>query len=353
MPASFISPSRLLRWRALSATGGGKAITRRHPDWPGLGQDRIFFLTGNLVYTIPATGMISNTPIIKKKRSREQPRFSILIPSWNNLDYLRLCVESIRQNSHFTHQIIVHVNEGKDGTLDWLESEADLDYTFSRENIGICYALNLGRELARADYLVYMNDDMYVCPDWDRELLAQINQAGTNFFFFSATAIEPVFTNNPCCVVKDCGRDIKGFREQELLKEFSTPVLDDWQGATWPPNVVHKDLWDLVGGYSPEFSPGMYSDPDFSMKLWKLGVRLFKGIGKSRVYHFGSKSTKRVPLNEGYYTFFSKWGMSSGTFSKYFLRRGEKFDGPLGEPRFSKAVRLRNFIKRTQLIFRR
>ncbi len=30
---------------------------------------------------------------------------------------------------------------------------------------------------------------------------------------------------------------------------------------------------------SEEFSPGMYSDPDLSMKLWQEGVRYFKGIG--------------------------------------------------------------------------
>ena len=44
--------------------------------------------------------------------------FSILIPSWNNLDYLRLCVDSIRKNSAHAHQVIVHVNDGSDGTRD-------------------------------------------------------------------------------------------------------------------------------------------------------------------------------------------------------------------------------------------
>lgn len=44
--------------------------------------------------------------------------FSILIPTWNNLDLLQLCIESIKKNSAFSHQIIVHINEGIDGTLD-------------------------------------------------------------------------------------------------------------------------------------------------------------------------------------------------------------------------------------------
>src|SRR4029078_8120857 len=103
-------------------------------------------------------------------------------------------------------------------------------------------------------------------------------------------------------------------------------------GVIWPRNIVPKDLWDLVGGYSIEFSPGMYSDPDFSMKLWTLGIRYFKGLSASRVYHFGSVSVKRIIKNKGYYSFIRKWGMTSSTLSKFYLRRGKPFDGPLKEP---------------------
>ena len=52
----------------------------------------------------------------------ESNLFSILIPTWNNLDFLKLCIESIRKNSCFQHQIIVYVNDGSDGTLDWVRS---------------------------------------------------------------------------------------------------------------------------------------------------------------------------------------------------------------------------------------
>ena len=71
----------------------------------------------------------------------EKPLFSILIPSWNNLDFLKLCVVSIRKNSAYSHEILVHVNDGSDGTLDWVKAEG-LKFTHSPENIGVCYALN-------------------------------------------------------------------------------------------------------------------------------------------------------------------------------------------------------------------
>ncbi|MFI5156621.1 MAG: glycosyltransferase family 2 protein [Chitinophagales bacterium] len=296
---------------------------------------------------------LADIGIQTNKRSRiTNPVFSILIPSWNNLSYLKLCIESIQRNSRFQHQIIIHINEGRDGTLDWIGSQESIDFTHSRENIGVCYALNLSSTLADSDYLLFMNDDMYACPDWDLELHNEMRSIGHPYFFLSSTAIEPFDTNNPCALIMDCGRDIENFDEGKLLKVFMSQRMNDWQGATWPPNLIHKQIWRLVGGYSTEFSPGMYSDPDFSMKLWNLGIRFFKGCSKSRVYHFGSKSVGRVKRNKGYFRFIEKWGLTSDTFTRHYLKRGQPFSGPLPEPHLSIGIRFKNFIKRAQTAFR-
>lgn len=291
--------------------------------------------------------------ILKRKLpGKDNAVFSILIPTWNNLSYLQLCIESIRRNSRFVHQLIVHINEGNDGTLEWVAAQSDIDYTYSEKNIGICYALNIQSSMADTEYIVYMNDDMVACPDWDFFLLDEIKAIGHKYFFVSATVIEPFPTGNNCVIVKDYGTDIGSFRQKELYAGWASFSKADWLGATWPPNVVHKDLWDLVGGYSTEFSPGMYSDPDFSMKLWKAGVRIFKGVGRSRLYHFGSKSVGRVKKNKGYYTFISKWGMTSSTFTKYFLRSGQPFEGgELTAPVFTGKMRWKNLYKRVLTAF--
>ena len=35
-------------------------------------------------------------------------------------------------------------------------------------------------------------------------------------------------------------------------------------------HLIHRDLWNKVGGFSEEFYPGTGSDPDLNMKLWNL-----------------------------------------------------------------------------------
>lgn len=274
-----------------------------------------------------------------KRNTDKEARFSILIPSWNNLEYLKLAVRAIRSNSYFTHQIIVIINEGVDGSLGWIQSQEDIDYIHSKTNLGICYGLNVGRSLVRTEYILYLNDDMYVLPDWDLELFKEVEKIGHDNFMLSSTMIEP---NGPleCGITGNYGDSISNFNESKLLEEYRQLDREDWQGSTWPPILVHVDLWDLVGGMSIEFSPGMFSDPDLSMKCWDAGVRYFKGVGKSKVYHFGSKSTHKIEKRAGRKEFLLKWGIRPSTFLKKYLRRGKKFDGPLDEPLISPLIRM-------------
>ncbi len=285
--------------------------------------------------------------IVKYHRTTHSSyKFCVLIPTWNNIEYLKVCVDSILKNSHFDIQIIVIVNEGNDKTTEWLENKGKIDYIQSKYNIGICYGLNIARSLIKSEYIVYVNDDMYLLPNWDLEFYREIERIGNKDFMLSGTMIEPIDTNNPCVIVKDYGRNVLDFQEELLLKEYDTLSIKDWSGSMWPPNVVHIELWDLVGGLSIEYSPGMYSDPDFSRKLFEVGVRCFKGKGNSLAYHFGSKSTKRVKKNNGRKTFLLKWGITPNTFTKEYLKLGERFSSNISASVLDKKTLLLNKIKR-------
>ena len=266
-------------------------------------------------------------------------RFSIVIPSWNNLSFLKICIQSIEKNSSFRHQIVIHVNEGSDGTLDWVRSKG-FDYTHSEENVGVCWAMNACRSLVKTDYIVFLNDDMYMLPGWDSKLWDEIVRIKHKFFYLSSTTIEPGVSPHPGTLAPfDFGFTPETFREEDLLNKFKSIRGQDWSGATWPPSLVHKDIWDLIGGYSIEYFPGLYSDPDFSIKLYEAGVRYFKGIDASRAYHFGSKSTHRITMNQGSKQFLNKWGITSASFTRYFLKRGQHYQGEIGASNINSGIR--------------
>ena len=258
-------------------------------------------------------------------------QFSILIPTWNNLEFLKCCVASIRKNSSEEHEILVYINEGADGSAKWCKSQG-IKFIQSEKNVGVCTALNALFEISTQDIICYVNDDMFLCPNWDKPLIDEIVSIGHEKFYLSSTMIEPEETGNKCVLAPfDFGRTLKKFDEEGLLKLLPQMQKADWNGSTWPPNLLHRKMWEKIGGYGEEFSPGLYSDPDVSMKLWQEGVRIFKGLGESRTYHFMSKSTGRVKMNDGKKTFLKKWGVSSSWFVKNVLKQGELYNGALPE----------------------
>ncbi len=262
--------------------------------------------------------------------------FSIIIPTFNNLEYLKLCIKSLKKNSSYDHEIIVHANIGNDGTLDHL-IESGLSYTHTNYNAGICEGVNKAAKKAKFDYILYSHDDFYFCPNWDIELKKEIEKIGHNNFYLSGSMVQASDKTK-----LDCGNDIVDFNEKKLLNDYKELNLSDFQGSTWAPHVIHKALWNKVGGFSEEFFPGHASDPDLNMKLWNENVRIFKKLGKSLVLHFGSitlrkrifdKKKKNELGSRGSKIFHLKWGISVKFFKKYFLQSDTPYISELTDPK--------------------
>ena len=255
--------------------------------------------------------------------------FSVIVPTFNNFEYLKLCLDSLKKNSFYKHEYIIHINEGSDKTLEFVKSN-NYKFSYSKINEGVCVAFNKAVKLASKKFIVLAHDDMYFCPDWDKVFQSELSKLPDNSdFFLSGTMVQPFQSY----INLNCGDSIKNFDEQKLLAELPKIKFKDFQGTHWQPSLIPLKTWNKVGGFSEEFSPGLGSDPDFNMKLWKEGVRLFKGLGDCRVYHFSSLSLRKKVWNNGAKTFLLKWGISIKFFKKYYLKSDEKFENILDEPK--------------------
>jgi len=261
--------------------------------------------------------------------------FSIIIPTFNNLNYLKNCIKSIKKNSTFNHEIIPHVNEGKDGTVEYLK-KANIEYTYTNYNSGICAGMNMAAKKAKTNYILYAHDDFYFCPKWDQVLKSEVEKIGHNHFYLSGTMV------NNGQIELNCGNDLDTFDEKKLLEKIDESNYYDFQGSTWAPHLIHKDIWNKIGGFSEEFFPGTGSDPDLNMKLWMENVRIFKGINNFKVYHFGSIVTRKYKNHptittesgsRGAKIFLLKWGITIDFFKKYIIKSDTKYHGELKLPK--------------------
>ncbi len=275
---------------------------------------------------------------------------SITIPTFNNLEYLKCTIDSIKKNSSSkNYEILLHINVGSDGTLSYAKDN-NIKFTFSDKNIGLCSSINNVSKITNYDYLLYSHDDMYFCPGWDKILFKEINLLKDDLFYLSATMIEV----NSAHISFDCGSTLDDFDEEKLLKNYSSLSFYDHQGSHFAPHLVHKKIWNKVGGFSEEFNPWMGSDPDFNMKLWNNGVRIFKGIDKFRIYHFSSVTTRKkigIIKNKGDNIFLKKWGFSIKFFKKYYLRSKTKFKGELTNPNKNLSFLFELFLCKIKKIY--
>ena len=89
-------------------------------------------------------------------------KISIIVPTFNNLNFLNFFLSSLKKNSFYDHQIILHINDGSDGTLNFAK-ENKLLFTYSKNNIGLCSSLNKAAELAKRFDFDYWDGDRRIC----------------------------------------------------------------------------------------------------------------------------------------------------------------------------------------------
>ena len=97
---------------------------------------------------------------------------------------------SLKKNSKYEHEIIIHINDGSDGTLKYIKNQ-NIKNTHSKINIGLCSAINSAVKLSESNYILYIHDDMYFCPNWDKVLLDEVKNLNHDNFYLSGTMIEP------------------------------------------------------------------------------------------------------------------------------------------------------------------
>ena len=275
---------------------------------------------------------------------------SIIVPTFNNLNYLKCFIESIKENSIYNHELVIHINEGSDGTLNYIK-ENNIKFTHSHENIGLCKAVNNAVKKSSNKLILYAHDDMYFCKNWDLYLENEVKKYKNNFYYISGTNI----SYKDGIINYDCGSSPENFNFDKFNVFCEKDTSNDLQGSHWAPHLIHKDIWVKVGGFSTEFNPGDGSDPDFCMKLWKENIRIFKCLSKFKVYHFGSITTRKsnISLNDGTKKFLLKWGFTPRFFRKHYLKGDDriKYDGALSDVKVSLNVLIDLLINKLKFLY--
>lgn len=223
---------------------------------------------------------------------------SVCIPTWNSLEYLKICYKGIMDNSSLPVEVIVHDNGSDDGTVEWLK-EKGIKHTTVEENKGICYGLNRCLEIAEGKYAMFMHTDMYPLPEWDSHMVILAEEFEDGRFLFCSRSIEPT-GNDPHHLILDYGRDNESFQEDKLISDHSLGNFSTGGKiitAHRMPIFFTVDKWKEIGGFDESFCTWA-ADDDKVMEFYDAGVRNFLMPCDSLVYHFQGKTDAKLKGRE-------------------------------------------------------
>ena len=239
------------------------------------------------------------------------PVVSIVIPVFNQLEYTKNCLESIRMNTRIPYEVIV-VNDGStDGTVEYLKTQKDLIVITNGKNYGYPYSCNQGIRRSVNRHVVLLNNDTIATENWLENLLEVMEQ------------------NPKTGIVGPVSNKISGFQFDSQANYTSIPAMHFYAKSihekrkySWMPSpriaficaLINKELISILGGLDERFSPGNFEDDDFCLRAQLAG---YKTIIAQDVFihHYGSKSfkangneeyAKRLERNKQ--IFVDKWG---------------------------------------------
>lgn len=234
------------------------------------------------------------------------------ISTYNNLNYLKIAIKSIRDNSYFFEApLIVHAENCTDGTNEWLRENVEeysiLVYIDSNETpLGIGGGMNFCAERVKTDYLMFVHSDFYVTKNWDLACYEELLKHGDKTMVFSHR-VEPDMFGSPqrpgtVIVPKDVFGAYYNDFNSELFDQFTQEFIE-MNDFTIPKaegvsGLISKKDWDRIGGNDPLFSPTSWEDMDLFLRMLNEGYK-FVLTSKSLVWHFGARGSHRLEENDG------------------------------------------------------
>lgn len=106
---------------------------------------------------------------------------SVIIPVYNAGKYLKKCVESILKQSEKKFELILIDDGSDDGSDEICDMYAEVDNRINvihQDNRGASVARNVGIKAAKGDYIVFVDADDWVDPDYLADLLIEMRPGG-------------------------------------------------------------------------------------------------------------------------------------------------------------------------------
>ncbi|HDM32261.1 MAG TPA: glycosyltransferase, partial [Deltaproteobacteria bacterium] len=219
------------------------------------------------------------------------PLTSIIMLTFNQLDYTRKCLQSIEKYTRSRYELILVDNGSTDGTVkflkDYAKKHANVELILNKENLGFAKGNNQGIEKARGDYILLLNNDVVVTEGWLERMVDYMESNP------DVGMVGPL-SNNVSGPQKVGGApsgsnldDIHAFARR--IARENADKAEDVMRLVGFCLLIRKDVIDLIGPLDENYGSGNFEDDDLCLRSLIAGFRhvILKDVF---IHHYGSKT---------------------------------------------------------------
>ncbi len=242
------------------------------------------------------------------------PKASIIILTYNNLKYTRMCLESIyEKTSEPSFEVVLVDNASLDGTPQYLQEFAstheNVRLVLNPVNQGFARGNNTGAAEASGEILVFLNNDIVVTRGWLAGLLPYLEEDQVGM-------VGPVTnaSGNESRIPVD-------YEDLADMDAFAERYTQAHQGQVFEIRMlpfqcvaIRRQVYEQVGPLDERFGIGMFEDDDYALRLKQAGYKILCAPDVY-VHHWGSASFSRLEFN-------TYWDLFKGNLKKFEQKWG-------------------------------
>ncbi len=216
------------------------------------------------------------------------PLVSIIILSWNNQKLLQNCLKSVYDTNYPNYEIIVVDNGSSDNSPKIVRANyPDVILIENKQNLGFSEGNNRGIRRARGTYIVLLNQDTEVDPNWLKNLITvmindkQIGIVGCKLYFSQSRRIQHAGGS----IGRHAQAKHIGYGQVDTGQYDEIIYPDYVTGAAF---MIRRAVLNKIGLLDPIYFM-YYEDFDMCYQAKKLGYKVAY-VPNSVAYHYESGS---------------------------------------------------------------
>ena len=233
------------------------------------------------------------------------PKVSIIIINYNGKELLEKCLESLYKIDYESHEIILVDNNSSDDTLKFVTKNYPSVIIIKLDsNKGFAEPNNIAAKIAKGDYLLFLNNDTVVTPNFISEMI-KVPENDKTVGICQSLLLKPDGSiDSSGDFIDELGVAYNSKTKIDEIREISSA-----RGASM---LIHQKIFNELGGFDEKFFVS-FEDVDLGWRSWIKGFRIVV-VPKSIVHHIGSQTINKLDSQIAFHGFKNQISMKLTNF---------------------------------------